>query len=199
MSESKITEGLGSRLAEFLGVETTASPRFMMITFANDDVQKFTMDTSATAKNVVALVEGVLSGEVKAFLKSAEIPEDNSAPVKVLVGKNWDSIVNKPDQWVFVELYAPWCGHCKSLEPIWDELAQVVASKTDLVIAKMDSTANEVAGVSVKSFPTIRLFRVGSAPIEYEGDRTLDGFKKFITEKTGMKFDTANTETNEDL
>lgn len=199
MSESKITEGLGSRLAEFLGVETTASPRFMMITFANDDVQKFTMDTSATAKNVVAFVEGVLSGEVKAFLKSAEIPEDNSAPVKVLVGKNWDSIVNKPDQWVFVELYAPWCGHCKSLEPIWDELAQVVASKTDLVIAKMDSTANEVAGVSVKSFPTIRLFRVGSAPIEYEGDRTLDGFKKFITEKTGMKFDTANTETNEDL
>ena len=199
MSESKITEGLGSRLAEFLGVETTASPRFMMITFANDDVQKFTMETSATAKNVVAFVEGVLSGEVKAFLKSAEIPEDNSAPVKVLVGKNWDSIVNKPDQWVFVELYAPWCGHCKSLEPIWDELAQVVASKTDLVIAKMDSTANEVAGVSVKSFPTIRLFRVGSAPIEYEGDRTLDGFKKFITEKTGMKFDTANTQTNEDL
>lgn len=38
MSDSKITEGLGSRLAEFLGVETTASPRFMMITFANDDV-----------------------------------------------------------------------------------------------------------------------------------------------------------------
>jgi len=62
MSESKITEGLGSRLAEFLGVETTASPRFMMITFANDDVKKFTMETSATAKNVVAFVNGVLSG-----------------------------------------------------------------------------------------------------------------------------------------
>jgi len=90
-------------------------------------------------------------------------------------------------------LYAPWCGHCKTFEPIWNELAEVVKSKTDLVIAKMDATANEVAGVSVKSFPTIRMFRVGSAPIEYEGDRTLEGFKKFITEKTGIKFDNAET------
>lgn len=38
MSESKITEGLGSRLAEFLGVSTDSDPKFMMITFNNEDV-----------------------------------------------------------------------------------------------------------------------------------------------------------------
>ena len=38
MSDSKITEGLGTRLAEFLGVNTDSDPKFMMITFANEDV-----------------------------------------------------------------------------------------------------------------------------------------------------------------
>lgn len=47
---------------------------------------------------------------------------DNS--VRVLVGKNFSEVVMDDTKDVLVEFYAPWCGHCKNLEPIYAELAQ---------------------------------------------------------------------------
>ena len=54
---------------------------------------------------------------------------------------------------------APWCGHCKQLAPIWDDLAEHFAGEDDIVIAKMDSTKNEVDGIHVTGFPTLKFFR----------------------------------------
>ena len=61
---------------------------------------------------------------LKPFLKSAEIPADNSEPVKVLVGKNFDDMVYNSGNDVLIKFYAPWCGHCKKLAPVWDEVAK---------------------------------------------------------------------------
>ena len=45
---------------------------------------------------------------------------------QVVVGKTFNEIVNDPTKDVLIEFYAPWCGHCKSLEPTYNELGEKV-------------------------------------------------------------------------
>ena len=78
-------------------------------------------------------------------LDSEEIPETATVDgLTTVVGKSWKDIVMDESKDVFVEIYAPWCGHCKKLEPIWKEVAKTTEGIEDLIIAKMDGTANEV-------------------------------------------------------
>ena len=85
------------------------------------------------------------------------------------------------DKYVLLEAYAPWCGHCKKLEPIYKELAEKLAKETDIVIAKMDATENEHKLMPVSGFPTIRLFKPGNrTPVDYTSERTMKDLVKFL-------------------
>lgn len=49
----------------------------------------------------------------------------------------------------------------------------------------MDATVNEIEGIDIKGYPTFKFFPAGSdKPIDYEGERDVEGFKKYLSEKS---------------
>ena len=124
-------------------------------------------------------------GKLVPDLKSQEIPTDNDGPVTIVVGKNFDDVVINSGKDVFIEFYAPWCGHCKRLAPVWEELGEALRDVDTLTIAKMDATANEHEKVDVSGFPTIKLYKSGGVePLTYDGSRTLDAFLAYLKQES---------------
>ncbi|XP_042337758.1 protein disulfide-isomerase A2-like [Plectropomus leopardus] len=170
-----------SHVLKYFGVSENDAPTARIIDM--DTEKKFTIAAGdLTTDSLRQLCQEVVDGTAKPYYRSEEIPEDwNKGPVKVLVGKNFESVALDPTKNVFVEFYAPWCGHCKELAPIWEQLAEKYADKDDIIIAKMDSTANEVDSVTVQGFPTLKYFPAGGKEVvDYIGNRDLETFSKFL-------------------
>jgi protein disulfide-isomerase A1 len=152
-------------------------------------MKKFTFPgttKSVTFDEISTFVEEFRTGSLKAFLKSAEPPADNTEPVKVIVGKTYRDIVIDNDNDVLVKYYAPWCGHCKKLAPIWDQVAADLKDVPNLVIAKFDATANEVEGLEVKGYPTLKFYKAGSksSPVDFDGERGAEDIKAWLKENS---------------
>jgi len=184
-----------ARILDFFGIQKADKPQMRMIRLEEDMAKYKPEDESNLDPSVVAgFVQGVLDGKIKQHLLSQALPEDwDKTPVKVLVASNFDEIAFDKNKDVLVEFYAPWCGHCKQLAPIYDELGEAMKDRDDVVVAKLDATANELEHTKVGSFPTIKLYKKGSnEAVEYNGERTLDGLKKFI--ESGGEFGKAPAE-----
>jgi protein disulfide-isomerase A1 len=186
-SRSEISEGLGARLAEFLGVTTEEDPTVRIIQFKQNNLSKYVVNDLSTDGLLTALNK-FEEGTLEAYHKSDPIPETNDEQVKVVVGTSYAEMVLDNDKFVLLEVYAPWCGHCQQLEPIYKELAEKTASLENLVIAKIDATTNEHSSLNIEGFPTILMFKPGqkNEPVTYEGDRTLDDLIQFLEKETGL-------------
>uniref|UniRef100_G3Q2E0 protein disulfide-isomerase n=1 Tax=Gasterosteus aculeatus aculeatus TaxID=481459 RepID=G3Q2E0_GASAC len=171
------------RILEFFGLKKEECPAIRLITL-EDEMTKYKPQSDAiTSEAIISFCKQFIDGKLKPHLMSQDIPEDwDKNPVKILVGKNFEEIAFNPSKNVFVEFYAPWCGHCKQLTPIWEKLGEKFVDSADIIVAKMDSTANEIDSVKVHSFPTLKFFPAGEdrTVIDYNGERTLEGFTKFL-------------------
>ncbi|XP_030375237.1 protein disulfide-isomerase [Scaptodrosophila lebanonensis] len=171
-----------ARIFEFFGMSKEEVPTIRLIKL-EEDMAKYKPEVNdLSSETIEAFLQKFLDGKLKQHLLSQDLPEDwDKQPVKVLVSSNFENVVMDKSKSVLVEFYAPWCGHCKQLAPIYDQLAEKYKDNKDILIAKMDSTANELENIKISSFPTIKYFRKGdNKVIDYNLDRTLDDFVKFL-------------------
>ncbi|XP_001599732.2 protein disulfide-isomerase A3 [Nasonia vitripennis] len=144
--------------------------------------QKFALQEEFSLEAFEIFLNDLQAGSLEPYQKSEPIPEDNSGSVKVAVAKNFDEVVTNNGKDTLIEFYAPWCGHCKKLAPIFDELGDKLVDE-DVEIVKFDATANDVPQpYEVRGFPTLFWVPKDSkdSPVKYEGGRDLDDFVKYI-------------------
>ncbi|KAL9242087.1 hypothetical protein vseg_016123 [Gypsophila vaccaria] len=163
---------------QYFGVTENQVP---LIIVQTNDGKKY-LKPQVQPDQIASWIKDYSEGKVSAYVKSEPIPENNSEPVKVVVADSLNDIVFNSGKNVLLEFYAPWCGHCQKLAPILDEVAVSFKDDADVVIAKLDATANDLPEdtFDVKGYPTI-YFRAASGKLmQFEGDRTKEGIIEYI-------------------
>lgn len=170
------------RIFEFFGMNKDEVPSLRLIKLEEDMAKYKPESKDLSAPAIREFLKKFMEGKLKQHLLAQELPKDwDKQPVKVLVAGNFEEVALDKSKDVLVEFYAPWCGHCKQLAPIYEQLGEKYKDNKSILITKMDATANELESIKISSFPTIKLFRKGdNKVIDYTLDRTLDEFVRFL-------------------
>ncbi|CAH2049985.1 unnamed protein product, partial [Iphiclides podalirius] len=138
-----------------------------------------------------AFVEaGLKAAKEKAFenlgKKSSGSSSDKSDVITLTDSNFKELVLDSEDLWL-VEFYAPWCGHCKNLEPHWAKAATELKGKVKL--GALDATVHQemASRYQVQGYPSIKFFPSGkktSDSVEdYNGGRTSSDIVAFALEK----------------
>lgn len=97
----------------------------------------------------------------------------------VATDSNFDELISS-NPYVMVEFYAPWCGHCKRLQPEYEKAAQIVGDRA--VLAKLDATTekNSASKYNIQGYPTVLWFEYGKMKEEYEGGRSAEDISSWV-------------------
>jgi len=94
--------------------------------------------------------------------------------------KSWETDVMSSSMPVFVDFWAEWCGPCRMVSPVVEELSEEYGGKVDFVKVNVDQ-ANEVASkYNVFSIPTLAIFSKGQIVAQQVGAASKESYKNMI-------------------
>ena len=175
---STITRGLGKRLAHYVGLGDNDEDTLWLIhpDEDSDEIHKYRFhEQSINQKTIEEFIEKFEEEELHRHFKSQLAPEEQTHPVRTVVGANWHEEVMDEHRHVLLYVSTAWCHHCKKADPIFENLAENY-SYMDKVLrfAKIDAELNDIAGFSIKEYPTVVLYQMHNKlePLTYNGDLT---------------------------
>ena len=102
-----------------------------------------------------------------------------SENITELDDNNFDAAINSPVP-VVVDFWAPWCGPCKAIAPILDELATELGDAVKICKVNVDNN-QEIAGkYEIRAIPTILIFKEGKLADTVVGLTSKDDLKAKI-------------------
>jgi len=103
-----------------------------------------------------------------------------SETVNELSDQNFEAEVLKAELPTLVDFWAPWCGPCRMVGPLVEELAKQYAGKIKVGKMNVDNNANTAAKYGVRSIPTLILFKAGKVASQTVGAQPKAELIKFI-------------------
>ena len=92
----------------------------------------------------------------------------------------WDAEVLSSDTPVLVDFWAPWCGPCKMVAPVVEELAEEYDGKVKFVKLNTDDNIETASKYGIRSIPTLMVFKGGEAVEQVVGFRPKSELKKSL-------------------
>ncbi|KAM0329490.1 hypothetical protein ACHAQA_004799 [Verticillium albo-atrum] len=113
-----------------------------------------------------------------------------NSPVVQVDGKSYDRLIAQSNYTSIVEFYAPWCGHCKNLQPAYEKAAKSLDGLAKVAAVDCDDDANKplCSQFGIQGFPTLKIVRPGKksgkpAVEDYNGPRTATGIVDALVDK----------------
>ena len=102
--------------------------------------------------------------------------------VREVTDATWEADVLKSDLPVLVDFWAPWCGPCRMVGPIVEELSQEYKEKVTFFKMNTDENANVPTQHGIRSIPSLLIFKGGELKGTVVGFRPKSDIKKRIEE-----------------
>ncbi|CAN0892353.1 Protein disulfide-isomerase, partial [Linum grandiflorum] len=181
---------------QFFGLKEEQVP---LVIVQTSDGQKY-LKANLNVDDIAPWLKDYKEGKVPAYKKSEPIPETNNEPVKVVVADTLQDLFFNSGKNVLLEFYAPWCGHCKKLAPILDEVAVSFEKDSSVLIGKLDATANDVPSdtFDVQGYPTLFFRSSNGNLVQYDGDRTKEDIIEFIEKNKDSAAQPKESESSKD-
>ena len=98
---------------------------------------------------------------------------------------NWEQEVAKSDKPVLVDFWAEWCGPCKALSPVLDEIATEMSGKANIVKVNVDQASDLAQKFGIRGIPTLIFFKNGEVKSTLVGNQPKAEIVKNITSLIG--------------
>jgi thioredoxin 1 len=93
---------------------------------------------------------------------------------------NFDADVTNNEKAVLIDFWAEWCGPCKMIAPLLDEVADEYADKLAIVKLNVDENPNTAQKFGIRSIPTLILFKDGAPQAQKLGAMSKSQLTEFI-------------------
>ena len=107
------------------------------------------------------------------------------ASLKEFSDDNFEAEVLKASEPVLVDFWAPWCGPCRMIGPVVEELASENGASVKVGKMNIDDNPNTAAGYGVSSIPTIMVFKNGEVVDRFVGVQPKDRLQGALDEAIG--------------